>query len=1465
MKNTRKSRSTAARTPRQTAVIELMEKRLLLAATATLADHSLLSTAAIPAVQCADASSVTWGAINTLASFNGSNGAQPFAGVITDSSGNLFGTAENGGASGVGTVFEIASGSSVITTLASFNGTNGAQPCCDPVLDSSGDLFGTATWGGPTGRGTVFEVARGSGVITTLGSFNFTNGDYPMGAVALDSSGNIFGATENGGNASLNNGYGDGTVFEIAHGSGVITALATFNGANGWANFSGVILDSSGDLFSTTIAGGANNDGTVFEIAHGSSAITTLVTFNGTNGATVRAGVTLDFSGNLFGTTENGGTGFSGTNNSGDGTVFEVAQGSGVITTLASFNGANGDNPVDIALDSSGNILGATGGGGANNDGTVFEVAQGSGVITTLASFNGANGENPVGITLDSSGNLFGTATWGGANGDGTVFELSSADTTITLGANGAPTLTDSATLSGGYLPDGLSSNITFTLDNPSNAVVDSETVAVSGNGTYSTPAGYTLPTSGAVTGMYAWNASYSGDADNVAQSGLAGSAERILVLPASPTLTTTASPSITLSAGGPPILSDSAVLSGGYLADGLSSNITFTLDLGSTQVYTTSDTVTANGTYSASYTLPTTGVVTGTYTWHAAYSGDADNNAATDQGGSAEQTVVSPASQAINYLSFNGTNGGYPGGAVMVDSSGDLFGTTTVGGAGWNGAYPSGDGTVFEIARGSEVITTLASFNGTNGFGPGASAVVEDSSGNLFGTTDYGGSGFNGAYGTGYGTVFEIAHGSSAITDVALFNGANGQSPNSGVIMDSSGNLFGEADFGGAYGDGTVFEVAHGTGAITAVASFNGANGVNPFEYVVMDSSGNIFGTAENGGAYGDGTVYEIAHGTGAITVLASFDGTYGNGRIGRVVLDSSGDLFGATGGGGTYGDGTVFEVAQGSSAITTLASLNGANGFNPMSGVIMDSSGNLFGTANNGGANGDGTLFELAQGSNTITTLVSFNGANGVFPQASVVLDSLGDLFSITDEGGANGDGTVFELMPGPTLVTTASPAVTLNSSGPPTLTDTAVLSGGYLADGLSSNITFTLDLGSTQVYTASDAVTTNGTYTASYTLPTTGAVTGTYTWHAVFSGDANNNGATDQSGTAEQTVVSPAKPTLVTTAGAEYFQLDPDGVHIDIWNSATATGAPTQSVLAANFSTATYTGPAGGGTFVLDFSNGDPLPAGGVSLNGGAGQNTLKFIDCSANDNAAVAVNSGSFIIPAGPAGAGAQSYALGSVSIASGAELALAQSDSQADQSVLTVNGLSVAGTLDIANNTLLADGTNVSLSKVTTWVQGEAVTSSLVVGPNAIASRAVGYGDWNGDPLTVPAGDVEVKYVPTGDANLDGRVDIIDLTRAINNLGLSPGYSGGDILNRGMVNIYDIAAIINDLGARLNSSGDSADDAAVAAIAAAGASPGSVPAAVAVAPAPAGASIGQLFSDQPIAADWLEGGGSVLAD
>ena len=179
------------------------------------------------------------------------------------------------------------------------------------------------------------------------------------------------------------------------------------------------------------------------------------------------------------------------------------------------------------------------------------------------------------------------------------------------------------------------------------------------------------------------------------------------------------------------------------------------------------------------------------------------------------------------------------------------------------------------------------------------------------------------------------------------------------------------------------------------------------------------------------DGTVFELATNSGTIVPLASFNGTDGIGPQAAPIMDSSGNLYGTTSSGGANGYGTVFKLAKGSSTITALASFNGTDGYNSLAALIMDGSGNLYGTTYEGGVNGLGTVFELANGSSVITDLTSFDDSNGSEPTAGLIMDSSGNFYGTTVAGGVGtddssipGDGSVFELRPHTPALTWATP---------------------------------------------------------------------------------------------------------------------------------------------------------------------------------------------------------------------------------------------------------------------------------------------------------------------------------------------------------------------------------------------------------------------------------------------------------
>jgi uncharacterized repeat protein (TIGR03803 family) len=242
--------------------------------------------------------------------------------VTLDANGDLFGTTIGGGANGAGTVWELAKGSGTIMALASFN-LPSQSVYGGVTLDANGDLFGTTGRGGANNQGTVWELVPGSGTITTLASFDGTNGDLPRAGVTLDANGNLLGTTQNGGSTN------QGTVWELAKGSGTITALASFSGTDGELPLGGVTFDANGDLFGTAPFGGASSLGTVWELAKGSGAITALGSFDRTTGSDSKAGVTFDANGNLFGTAATGG-------GAGHGTVWELTTVGDVSVVVAS-------------------------------------------------------------------------------------------------------------------------------------------------------------------------------------------------------------------------------------------------------------------------------------------------------------------------------------------------------------------------------------------------------------------------------------------------------------------------------------------------------------------------------------------------------------------------------------------------------------------------------------------------------------------------------------------------------------------------------------------------------------------------------------------------------------------------------------------------------------------------------------------------------------------------------------------------------------------------------------------------------------------------------------------------------------------------------------------------------------------------------------------------------------------------
>jgi uncharacterized repeat protein (TIGR03803 family) len=377
----------------------------------------LLTAAAFPAAQAAPIYSLT-----TLLSFDGANGSYPMGPLLTDANGSLYGTACTGGASNYGTIFQLAAGSRTLTTLATFIGPNGRNPTGSLLLDSTGNLFGVTVNGGDSDQGTIYQLAIGSRAMTTIASFGAwtTGGANPEGGLIADASGNLYGTTANG---TL---PGRGIVFRCAADTHAVITLATFNGIEGAEPEGALVADAAGNLYGTALRGGKRYDsdpyeyGSVFKVASGTHTMSRLATFNGNNGANPRGGLVADSHGYLYGIAFQGGPDH-------DGAIFGVDPTTRLLTTLVSFNGTNGAYPEGgLIIDADGNLYGTTSQGGSANAGTVFRIDALTHELTTLVAFDGTNGATPCsGLLLGPDENLYGVTYCGGNSDLGTVFMLS--------------------------------------------------------------------------------------------------------------------------------------------------------------------------------------------------------------------------------------------------------------------------------------------------------------------------------------------------------------------------------------------------------------------------------------------------------------------------------------------------------------------------------------------------------------------------------------------------------------------------------------------------------------------------------------------------------------------------------------------------------------------------------------------------------------------------------------------------------------------------------------------------------------------------------------------------------------------------------------------------------------------------------------------------------------------------------
>jgi uncharacterized repeat protein (TIGR03803 family) len=387
--------------------------------------------------------------------------------------------------------------------------------------------------------------------------------------------------------------------------------------------------------------------------------------------------------------------------------------------------------------------------------------------------------------------------------------------------------------------------------------------------------------------------------------------------------------------------------------------------------------------------------------------------------------TSAGAQTEKVIYHFFTGSGGLEPNGGLIFDAAGNLYGTTR-GGGGTCPDSSNGCGVVFELSPGSSswTETVLHSFAGVYGEFP-SSGVVFDGAGNLYGTTSYGGT-YNA------GTVFELSPTGTGWKEAVLysFSGASdGGIPFAGVVLDSTGNVYGTASSGGTNSQGVLFQLVPGASSWTENVLLNfdykAGTGWSP---LAIDARGNLYGTASNGQAdHNDhhGTVYELSPSSGGWTlnILYAFQHAYPTGKepVNGVAIDGLGNLYGMTAGVVVQSAaGVIYELQSPSWTESVLGRLGwayfGGIQNSPSGSVTLDAIGNLYGAVSNNDRGAtqtyDGFVFRIGPSGNSKYTFPSLLPADRFYPVGGLAIDAAGNAYGVTFPIGGGAVGTVFEI---------------------------------------------------------------------------------------------------------------------------------------------------------------------------------------------------------------------------------------------------------------------------------------------------------------------------------------------------------------------------------------------------------------------------------------------------------------------
>ncbi len=728
----------------------------------------------------------------------------------------------------------------------------GAQPMSALVQAGDGDFYGTTVAGGASGRGTVFRLTAGGGqiqLVSFAGNSGAFRGGAPVAGLTPGPDGALYGTTTEGGSS------GFGTIFRIGSG-GAFSTLVDFTGSSGLARGSvpsQLASHPDGNLYGTTQGGGTGGLGTVFRVTT-AGGLTTLVDFTGTGGVAAGAaprGPLAVQGSTLFGVSGSGGAGDFGT-------IFKITT-SGAFTLMASFTGTAGTTQGAVPggglhLHSDGKLYGTTRSGGTSDQGTFFKITTAAApVFTLLRSFADATGSLPGGtLARDGMGALYGTTSGGGVHGLGTCYKITSAGVHTVLGSFTG----SSGTLPGAAPEDGLVLGNDGLLYGTASA-----------GGTGNRGAVFQLTTAGEFTALTDF-----GDASG-------------------------------WHPGGAPVADGS----GGYL---------FPLVSGGSGGAGLLVSLATGGSISPAAVL---GNAAGDNPVGSLLKVGSDFYGVTERGGASGRGAAfryRPATGPVKVSDFTSLSGGLSEGPFIAGTDGALYGVSREGGTG-------NRGTIYKLTT-AGVRTRLVSFTGTTGAAKGQrprGPLALGPDGNFYGVTERGGT-------ADAGTLFRM-NASGTLTVLAEFAANGPRLPLGGLITGGDGKLYGTTSAGGSADAGTFFQINPGSGTWVSLAEFTGSSGPaagsRPVGPLAGGEAGVFYGLTAAGGAANHGGCFRYDAAAGLQT-LVEFTGSggsapgvgladlgAGNFAVGGVVAAGPDLLYGVTPAGGAGGGGVAFRLTLG------------------------------------------------------------------------------------------------------------------------------------------------------------------------------------------------------------------------------------------------------------------------------------------------------------------------------------------------------------------------------------------------------------------------------------------------------------------------------------------------------------------------------------------------------------------------